>query len=78
MPVDLSATPWLRGVMATHKSLPIRPDYTKIGMIMEDAALIALKLGGTKGELDAAKALELEEAVVKIVALMGATHSIPE
>ncbi len=78
MPVDLSATPWLRGVMATHNSPPIGPDYTKIGMIMEDAAVTALKLGGTKAGLDAAKVLELEEAVVEILTLMGATHSIPE
>ena len=64
--------------MDDEQSHNLQSIYTQIGMIMEDAAVIALKLGGSKGELDLTKVHELEQAVVEITALMGATHSVPD
>ncbi|MEM6857913.1 MAG: hypothetical protein AAF559_08580 [Pseudomonadota bacterium] len=52
--------------------------YTEIGMLMEDAAVVALKLGGKRDDLDPASVQELERAVQKIVELMKAAQSIAE
>lgn len=78
MPVDLCATPWLRAPMdANHLKAP-QAIYTQIGMIMEDAAIIALKLGGAQPDPDPADIKELEKAVEEIVQLIGAAHSLAE
>ncbi|WP_298309137.1 hypothetical protein [uncultured Erythrobacter sp.] len=52
--------------------------YTEIGMLMEDAAVVALNLGGERDDPDTASVQELEGAVLKIVALMKAAQFISE
>ena len=52
--------------------------YTRIGMIMEDASIIALELGGPKSKLEADKRVELSEAVEVIIALWGAADALRE
>jgi len=64
--------------MDDDQSHNLQSIYTQIGMIMEDAALIALQLGGSKVERDHAKEPELEKAVNEINELMKVAQSIAE
>ena len=52
--------------------------YTRIGMIMEDASVVALSLGSPKSTFDAAKVEELSNAIRAISALMDAIHALGE
>ena len=45
---------------------------------MEDASVVALKLGGEQADPDPVKVQELKNAVVQIAALMDAALSISE
>ncbi|MEM6826366.1 MAG: hypothetical protein AAF553_00325 [Pseudomonadota bacterium] len=51
--------------------------YTQIGMIMEDAAPTALRLGGSKATLDPVKVRELEQAVAEINEMMMVARMTP-
>jgi len=52
--------------------------YTRIGIIMEDTSIIALKLGGSGDKHDPARVRELECAVHEIKALMTSAQLISE
>lgn len=73
--MDLCVRPWLRVPMGERTPLTASEIYTKIGIIMEDASLVALKLGGSRAELEPAKLHELETAVDEINQLMRAAQT---
>jgi len=52
--------------------------YTRIGMEMEDASIIAIELGAPSSTFDRDKASKLSRTVEKITALADAVQSIAE
>lgn len=54
----------------------VRQLYTRVGMLMEDASVIALELGGPRSEFDQDKIRELDAATQSIVQLTKAVRSI--
>lgn len=74
--VDYPAIPWLRDVMDENETEFVRLLYTRIGMVMEDASIIAIELGGPGSTFDSDKIAELEKSVSAISALMDAAKSI--
>ncbi|MEM9086339.1 MAG: hypothetical protein AAGB23_10490 [Pseudomonadota bacterium] len=63
--------------MDDSKSAQPQAIYTRIGMIMEDAAPTALRLGGSKAALDQVKVRELEQAVAEVNELMMVARMAP-
>jgi len=54
----------------------VRQLYTRIGMVMEDASVIALELGAPQSTFDTGNVSELEEAARSIVHLDNAARSV--
>ena len=52
--------------------------YTRIGMMMEDASVIALELGGPGNEHKPTKVQELRRSVHAIVALLAAAQAVQQ
>lgn len=50
--------------------------YTRIGMIMEDASVIALTLGGPRNGFSEEALVEMERAVAAISSLLIAARSL--
>lgn len=68
----------LRPVMDASKAELLKLIYTKIGVIMEDASVIALELGGQRGPLDQANAAKLQNSVHELSALASAARALSE
>ncbi|WP_421992467.1 hypothetical protein [Qipengyuania sp.] len=56
----------------------VRLLYTRIGMVMEDASIIAIGLGAPSSTFDPDKIAELRKSVSALSALMDAAKSIPK
>lgn len=56
----------------------LRLIYTRIGMTMEDASVIALELGGPRSEFDPVKTGALRRSVDIIAALIAAAQALSE
>ncbi|MEO0419075.1 MAG: hypothetical protein AAF249_09435 [Pseudomonadota bacterium] len=69
---------WLRMSMDENETELLRLLYTRIGMTMEDASDIALKLGGPVSAFEPDEVQKLELAVERISALTQAAHRILE
>ena len=54
----------------------VRLLYTRIGMVMEDASIIAIELGARGSTFDPGKVAELGRSVSALSALMEAAQSI--
>jgi len=52
--------------------------YTRIGMIMEDASVTALTLGGPRSGFSEEVLVELERAVGTILSLLAAAQALSE
>ncbi len=78
MALDLGRWARLRTRMDDNQAELMRLLYTRIGMIMEDASVVALSLGSPKSTFDAAKVEELSNAIRAISALMDAIHALGE
>ena len=75
MAMDFLLDPRLRDAMDENEVELIRLLYTRVGMIMEDASVIALALGGPERfDDDAVEALE--QASAKISSLLAAARSL--
>ncbi|MEL7218127.1 MAG: hypothetical protein AAGK01_06815 [Pseudomonadota bacterium] len=78
MAVDFTRTPWLRAAMDEDSAELARQLYTRIGMAMEDASVIALELGAPRSSFDLIKIQKLDKAADTIVQLTKAARSIVE
>ncbi len=58
--------------MDDNEATLVRLIYTRIGIIMEDASIIALDLGGPESAFDDAGGTLLAKAVVAIASLLDA------
>lgn len=56
----------------------LRLIYTRIGMIMEDASINALELGGPRSTFNAGKIATLERSIRKLSALYQAAKAMRE
>lgn len=52
--------------------------HTRIGMIMEDASVVALELGGARDYDQRARIEELSKSVSQMAALLAAAHALNE
>ncbi|MEL7218165.1 MAG: hypothetical protein AAGK01_07010 [Pseudomonadota bacterium] len=52
--------------------------YTRIGMVMEDASILAIDLGAPSSQFDPDKVEALRKSVATITKLMDAVQSIAE
>lgn len=52
--------------------------YTRIGMAMEDASIIAIELGGPNSRFRQKKVVELRRSIAAISKLIDAAQSISE
>lgn len=52
--------------------------YTRIGMTMEDASILAIDLGSPSSQFDPVKIVELKKSIATISKLMDAAQSIAE
>jgi succinylglutamate desuccinylase len=78
MLVDFLRDPWRRSAMDEDSAELIRQLYTRAGMTMEDASVIALELGAPRSTFDPNKIQKLEETADTIVQLTKAARSIVE
>ena len=78
MAVDLPVIPWLLVCMDEGKAELARMLYTQVGMAMEDASGIALKLGGSRGTFTASETEKLEQAANTITHLLQAAKALQE
>lgn len=62
--------------MDDHEAELIKLIYTRIGMVMEDASIIALKLGGPASLLDREQADQIRRAAKTITSLADAADAL--
>lgn len=65
-------------VLDDHEAELIKMIYTRIGMVMEDASIIALNLGGPASPLDSEQAQKIRRAAKAITALVDAADALCE
>jgi hypothetical protein len=76
MVMDLATLPWLRADMDDEKAELIRMLYSRVGMAMEDASIIALELGGPRSAFDKQKIAKVEASAATITRLLQAARSL--
>ena len=76
MVVDFLPTPWLHPRMDEDKSELIRQLYTRVGMVMEDGAIIALDLGSPRSDFDPMQVARIEALIASASNLLKAARAL--
>lgn len=78
MAMDFVSVPCLRARMDENEEELLRLLYTRIGMIMENASITALDLGGPRSRFEEPKRQKLGKAVFAINALFKAANAVQD
>jgi hypothetical protein len=76
--MDLCPNTWLGHPMDASQEELLRLLYTRIGMELEDASIIAIDLGSPRSTFDPSSQLKLRKSVDAISALTAAVEALLE